>query len=248
MTESCKLFLSDLKPYIQKTCNICFNDKLVNADMLWKQNIMLKFIEDNKLVPKQILDIGAGCMNLTPYLMKTYNSFYTAVDMDGTERIKLLDLLRNSGIDTDMIDYYTEDFLKFNTDKKYDLIYDVCSMIHFNPSTELCGNDGLLHCGYKIKESLSDDGYFLFVSDCTNGKEINHKNEYNKEFIEKDEIIKCFTMSGLNYCSEYTKTIDRTTINNTRNTIDFTTVSKGWRSFDTYHRNYYDVVFLVFKK
>jgi hypothetical protein len=121
-------------------------------------------------------------------------------------------------------------------------------MIHFNPSTELCGNDGLLACGYKIKNALSDDGYFLFVSDCTPRKETNHKNEYNKEFIEKDEIINCFKLAGLNYCSEFTKTIDRTTINNTKNTIDFTTVSKGWRSFDHYHINYYDVVFLVFKK
>jgi SAM-dependent methyltransferase len=243
-----KLYLNELEPFINKTCQICFNDKLVNADMLWKQNIILKFIEDMKLIPKQILDIGAGCMNLTPYLMKTYNSIYTAVDIEGTERNNLLKLLRNAEIDTSTIAYYTDDFLNFNTDRKYDLIYDVCAMIHFNPTTELCGNDGLLNCGYKIKEALTEDGYFLFVSDCTNGKETNHKNEYNKEFIEKDEIINCFTLAGLHYCSEYTKTIDRETINNTKNTINFTTVSKGWRSFDHSHRNYYDVVFLVFKK
>ena len=216
--------------------------------MLWKQNIILKFIEDMKLIPKQILDIGAGCMNLTPYLMKTYKSLYTAVDIEGSERNNLLKLLSNAEIDTTTIAYYTDDFLNFNTDQKYDLIYDVCAIIHFNPTTELCGNDGLLNCGYKIKEALTEDGYFLFVSDCTNGKETNHKNEYNKEFIEKDEIINCFTLAGLHYCSEYTKTIDRETINNTKNTIDFTTVSKGWRSFDHSHRNYYNVVFLVFKK
>jgi len=245
---SSQLELSELTSFIKKTCEICFNDKLVNADMLWKQNTILKFIEDMKIVPKQILDIGAGCMNLTPYLMKTYNSLYTAVDIECTERDNLLKLLRNTDIDTSMIDYYTENFLNFNSNKKYDIIYDVCAMIHFNPSTELCGNDGLLQCGIQIKDALTDDGYFLFVSDCTNGKETNQKNEYNKEFIDKEEIIKCFQMAGLHYCSEYTKTIDRTTINNTKNTIDFTTVSKGWRSFDHYHRNYYDVVFLVFKK
>jgi len=245
---SSKLFLSELTPFIKKTCEICFNDKLVNADMLWKQNIILKFIEDMKIVPKQILDIGAGCMNLTPYLMKTYNCLYTAVDIECTERDNLLKLLRNAEIDTSMIDYYADDFFNFNSNKKYDIIYDVCAMIHFNPSTELCGNDGLLQCGIQIKEALTDDGYFLFVSDCTNGKETNQKNEYNKEFIDKEEIIKCFQMAGLQYCSEHTKTIDRTTINNSKNTIDFRTVSKGWRSFDHYHRNYYDVVFLVFKK
>jgi 16S rRNA A1518/A1519 N6-dimethyltransferase RsmA/KsgA/DIM1 with predicted DNA glycosylase/AP lyase activity len=94
--------------------------------MLWKQNIILKFIEDMKIVPKQILDIGAGCMNLTPYLMKTYNCLYTAVDIECTERDNLLKLLRNAEIDTSMIDYYADDFFNFNSN----IIFVVDLTIH----------------------------------------------------------------------------------------------------------------------
>jgi hypothetical protein len=241
---------SDLAPYICKTCSCCYNKKYVNADMLWKQNIILKFIED-KIKHENItdvLDIGAGCMNLTAYLLSKYDCAYCAVDICAVEKPRLLDMLDRAQINRNKLTYLAEDFLQLPLNHKYNIIYDVCSMIHFNPSKIRYPNDGLYDCGVKIKELLSDDGYFLFASDFTVNEENNHNGVFNQEFITMEQILYIFKSAGLVYHPEYTVDVTRDYINNNKDTLDISTVLKGWEAFDYGHRNIYDVVFMVFTK
>jgi hypothetical protein len=120
-----------------------------------------------------------------------------------------------------------------------------------NGSLPDVNDNGLYNCGKVIYDSLTENGFFLFTSDCTKGKEVNHKGEMNKEYIDKNEIIKCFELSGLKYNPQYTHFIDRNTINTTTINIlglDLNTILKGWKNFDRNHKNIYDIIFLVFSK
>ena len=241
---------SDLSPYICKTCTCCYNKKYVNIDMLWKQNIILKFIEEHIQHENitEVLDIGAGCMNLTAYLLNKYECKYCAVDMCAVEKPRLFDMIDRAKINRTKLTYLSEDFLQLPLENKYNIIYDVCAMIHFNPSKDRYPNDGLYDCGVKINELLSNDGYFLFVSDFTINEENNHNGVFNKEFITMEQILYIFKSAGLVYHPEYTTTITRNNMNNSIGNIDIPTVLKGWEAFDYNHRNMYDVVFMVFTK
>tara|TARA_B100001063_G_C16724440_1_gene535492 strand:- start:630 stop:1385 length:756 start_codon:yes stop_codon:yes gene_type:complete len=240
--------LIKLNPYIKKTCICCYNPKLVNMDMLWKQNVMLKFILVNNLKPKNLLDIGAGEMSISAYCIKNYDCEYTAVDLEGVSKNNFFKLLKNNNISTEKVDYQIVDFLEFKTNKKFDLIIDGCAMIHFKPTKKESANDGLLYCGRKIKNVLSDNGYFLFTGDCLKSNLKNHRGEKNIEYITKEQIIECFEKSGLNYLKEFTHFLSRDNINNSHSVLDFSTINKGWKAFDFRHRDHYDRVFLVFKK
>jgi hypothetical protein len=243
-----KLSLKNLDFYIKKTCECCFVNKAVNLDMLWKQHIMIKFIEENNIHPKSILDIGAGEMGISGYLISKYDCEYIGVDLGKGTAQTFINFLTSNKISTDKVKYYEMDFLTYIPIKKHDIIIDVCSMIHFNPNKNICHNDGLFMCGEIVYNSLTDDGLFLFTSDCLNRLLPNHYNVLNREYIEPEQIIECFEKANLQYLPEHSQFLTREDVNASHSEINLNVVSAGWNKFDWAHVDAYDRVFLVFKK
>jgi len=216
--------------------------------MLWKQHIMIKFIEENNIHPKSILDIGSGEMGISGYLISKYDCEYIGVDLGKDTAQTFINFLTSNKISTDKVKYYEMDFLTYIPNKKHDIIIDVCSMIHFNPNKNICHNDGLYMCGEIVYNSLTDDGLFLFTSDCLNRNLPNHYNVLNREYIEPEQIIECFEKANLQYLPEHSQFLTREEINASHNEMNINVISTGWNKFDWGHVDAYDRVFLVFKK
>lgn len=243
------------------------NTTQLNPDMLYKQGIILKYIEDNNIIPKNIIDVGAGHTNLSLYLIKNYNSDYLGVDYNLTLKngfFNCLDLNNIQNYDLDFTNnkkikscyrrfcrcprYQAKDFFNFNSEgEKYDLIYDMCSIIHFDIKKKICENDGLYKAGLTIKNILTDDGIFIFVSDCGRG-------EYSEEFIKPMEMLKCFYKAGLKlvdntitFCSK--ENIKKYTSRNIYNLHNEQEIKKAYPDI-IYDSNCatHDVIFFVLKK
>ena len=243
------------------------NTTHLNPDMLYKQGIILKYIEDNNIIPKNIIDVGAGHTNLSLYLIKNYNSNYIGVDIQTTLKNGFINCLDLNNIENNDVDftnntkikswsrrirrkprYKAIDFFNFNPEgEKFDLIYDMCAIIHFDTKKQICENDGIYKAGLTIKNILTDDGIFIFTADCGRG-------EYSKEYVKPMEMLKGFYKAGLKlvdntitFCSkENIKKYTSTNIYNLHNELEI----KNAYPDIIYDSNCatHDVIFFVMKK
>jgi cyclopropane fatty-acyl-phospholipid synthase-like methyltransferase len=241
-----KLELIELKDQIKKTCELK-NPKLINSDSLWKQNVILKFLEENNIEPKRILDIGAGCTNVSLYLIREYGSEYVGVDHSAEGLLDFNGALDLNEIKSEKIEYVITDFLEYQTDKKFDLVYDICSIAHFDPSKEITANDGFFLSGKIVNSVLEDGGYFICSTDCHEVEIPNHRGEINIEYISPGQIIEAIERSGFELMNDpfFLSSSDINTEG--LNGISLDKIEDGV-DFDYAHKDFYDRVFLVFKK
>lgn len=247
-----ELYLKDLHTQIKKTCQINI-PKAVNKDMLWKQNVVLKFIDDNNIVPKNVLDVGAGCAALSLYLIKFMDVKYTGVDFFKDEDpnnplIEFKQSLQHNKIVSEKISYLNQDFLTFNPAEKFDVIYDICAITHFNPSKNITANDGIYHTGQIIEKSLTDDGVFFCSSDCFDANKRNHRGEFNTEYVTVEQIVESFEKASLVLNTKFSPVYLSAEAINRSYDFDLETVLKGWGHFDRGHMDHYDRVCLAFSK
>jgi hypothetical protein len=241
-----KLNLIELESQIKKTCGLK-NPKLVNSDGLWKQNVILKFLEENKISPRRILDIGAGCANVSLYLIKEYGSEYVGVDHSTKDLEDFNAALDLNNLNSEKVEYEVADFLQYKSDKRFDLIYDICSIAHFNPTKEITANDGFYQSAVIVNSILEEDGYFMVSTDCHEENKPNHRGEINVEYISPDQIIESIEKAGFTLINDplflSSSDINSAGLNGiTLNRVD------GGVDFDPRHQDFYDRVFLVFKK
>jgi SAM-dependent methyltransferase len=239
--------LDDLREQVLKICEVK-NPKIVNKDMLWKYSVILKSLEENNLVPKKVLDVGAGCANLPLYLLVKHNIEYWGVEWGekASEEFANCVLLNNHPIDK--VNYLLQDFLKFETKEKFDLVLDICSITHFKPTKEFCANDGVYESAKTIYSVLEDNGYFLCASDCIDEDRPNHRGELNKEYISIQQMIDCYTKAGLKLVG-VPMYLSATEINSYNiHNIGLDSIQKSFSWFDPGHRDHYDRVFLAFTK
>jgi SAM-dependent methyltransferase len=241
-----KIETAELENQIKKICQLK-NPKLINSDGLWKQSVILKFIEENNITPKRILDIGAGCANVSLYLIKEYGSEYVGVE----HSIEILPdfnrALELNNLNPEKIEYVIEDFLKYKSDKKFDIVYDICSIAHFNPAKEITENDGFFQSAKIVNFLLEEDGYFMISTDCFEDNKPNHRGEINTEYISPEKIIESIEKAGFFLINDpfFLSSYD---INlSGLGGISVDKIHEGV-SFDYGHRDFYDRVFLVFKK
>lgn len=203
-------------------------------DALWKYATCLKFIELKNIKAKRILDVGTADSYLFTYLMSLWrDSEFTGTELEHHQSRNINKVIVNNKLRKVKMKYLLGNFLDMNLEGKYDLIIDNCSIIHFKNSTEVSYNDGLYEAGIKIKNLLTNDGYFIINCD------YNDENEKG-EYFKRDNVIKTLIQSGLKYHEEYSQYIIEKDLN-----INFDH-KQEYKHRVADHFCEYNIVFLVF--
>lgn len=161
-------------------------------DALWKWASVLQAIDALDIEPCNVMDIGAGPSHIAciiadlPSVVKA-----TVIDRDRLcqavkQHPKIQPILAS------FFDWYP------SLNDKYDLIYDCCALIHFDIGTSLAANDGILKAAQRIRELLTDDGYFICTSDI-----LSRSTDQNVrgEFLSVDALADTFEQGGLHLVS-----------------------------------------------
>lgn len=134
---------------------------------------------------KNALDVGCGLSNL-PNMVLDQGFNVTAIDKYGIRN----SVLNNKQINTFIVDAFN--FLEMGPDDKWDVIYDSCAVVHFDPDLPdpHCYNGGCAMLAEIIKRKLHPQGYFITVTDFA-------LENSNNEFMLLDQLIDCYELVGL---------------------------------------------------
>lgn len=156
---------------------------------------ILEFTKNKKEI--KTLDMGCGNMHLSRVIATLTNSLSIGFDPKINYRIRLRNYLFNfrqikqgkkGRVKTYKMDHKTF-FSKFNS-ITFDVVFDNCSVTHFDIKEEGVTNAGWVYTTEKVRNCLLPDGIFISATDVVIGRKTNF------EFCFEEDLLELFTKTG----------------------------------------------------
>jgi len=170
-------------------------------------NIYLKEIDKVLKDDIDVLDVGCGTGLVSNLFAHRYSSSFTSIDFSDSINYAMEFSKKNK---IKNVRWVKKDFLKFSTEKKYDVII-CCGVLHHIPEYKQALD--------KIKSLLKPDGKLILAVYNKYGKILKHliKIDYNSPILYEDQENNPFELSFthqqvLNMCSD----------------LEFNSVNPGW--------------------
>jgi len=161
-------YLDEIQPYIDELATIKNPKHTQEIDALIKWAYILKDIDDLKVQPKRILDLGCGQSHL-PAILANRSYVKEVVALDNTKINEICK--KHKKVVCILKDART--YLKTVELEYFDLIYDACAVIHFyakqkpakKNKDKIIKNIGLHYISSKILKLIKHNGFFISVTD-----------------------------------------------------------------------------------
>jgi len=184
--------VKELKKYYPLIKGIPNKQHSQELDALIKWSAILQTIDELKLQPERVFDIGAGLSHLPVVIADKYPSIKTVFALDIKKIAKVCKAHHK-------VAWTTKDALEhllILESKSFDLVYDACAITHFYPKeTEKKHRqyNNLVKIASQINRILTDDGIFITVSDVQAKK----RRIYPPDILRVEDFVGKLIKGGL---------------------------------------------------